>query len=356
MADSFNNPVPDGTTINFTTEGGFIQPSCNTVNGSCRVIWTGTNPRVDNHRITILATAIGHETFFDVNGNNVFDDADTPQGTADIHDQNTDNGLTRGEYKDGGFVDHSEAWRDDDEDGERQTKEIFIDYNNDNTFNQADRKFNGPHCLHSTMCGGENASKINVRKGLVMIMSGSSVAYTLMTDVLTSGSNSSLGHIGIRHVINSNDNGYTIDNSENDPEKDTNVVINGGITIDSAGVATSNNENRLILEESQSLSMTLAVADRAIGLGQTLPAGTIITIQSNSGTIDGAASSVIPNRKGASDTKSYGGNGIAFTLVNTNSVNTTGNITSTGFITITFSYPSSLTSEVFTIPYTLIGR
>ena len=349
MADSFNNPVPDGTTINFTTEGGFIQPTCNTLQGHCQVTWTATNPRVDNHRITILATAIGHETFFDVNGNNVFDDADTPDGTADIHDQNTDSGLFRGDYMDGGFVDHSEAWRDDNEDGERQTSEIFIDYNNDNTFNAADGKFNGPHCLHNTLCGGENASKLNVRKAIVMIMSGSNAAYTLMTSALEPGTNSGLAHIANNHVIDSNDNGDR-------NGSDTDVVPNGGISIDSSGAAATNTEDRIILEESQSIQMTLAIADLAKGPGQTLPAGTTITLSTSSGALEGPEVTIVPNQLGSTKEEIYGGELIEFSLVNTNDVNTTGNVTTTGLLTITVGYPSSNRIETFNVRYTLIGR
>ena len=34
LADTFNNPVPDRTSVNFTTEGGIIAPSCATTNGT----------------------------------------------------------------------------------------------------------------------------------------------------------------------------------------------------------------------------------------------------------------------------------------------------------------------------------
>lgn len=45
-ADHFNNPVPDGTTVQFTTEGGAIfPPSCQTVNGTCSVTWRSQDPR-----------------------------------------------------------------------------------------------------------------------------------------------------------------------------------------------------------------------------------------------------------------------------------------------------------------------
>ena len=59
LSDNFNNPAPDGTTVNFTTEGGNIEPSCVTTNGSCSVTWASSEPRVADHRVTILATALG---------------------------------------------------------------------------------------------------------------------------------------------------------------------------------------------------------------------------------------------------------------------------------------------------------
>ncbi|RYY04839.1 MAG: hypothetical protein EOO53_00505 [Gammaproteobacteria bacterium] len=103
LADAYNNPAPDGTTVYFTTEGGSITPSCTTVGGGCVVSWTSQNPRPPRNsldysinrilclgpftapdtqyiceaeragRSTILATAIGNESFKDTNGNGVYD-------------------------------------------------------------------------------------------------------------------------------------------------------------------------------------------------------------------------------------------------------------------------------------------
>jgi len=45
-ADHFNNPVPDGTVVQFTTEGGAVfPPSCQTVDGTCSVTWRSQDPR-----------------------------------------------------------------------------------------------------------------------------------------------------------------------------------------------------------------------------------------------------------------------------------------------------------------------
>lgn len=184
LADSFNNPVPDGTTVNFTTEGGTIEPTCNTVSGTCTVAWTSSEPRVDDHRITILATAIGHETLLDGNGNNAYDDSD-----GSFIDDSSDNGFLNENHETPGFVDLAEAWRDDNENGRRNTFEPFLDFNNDGQFNNGDRLFNGPQCLSETGCGTGNANSINVRKALVMVMSGSNALWRIYDGALNNSNN-----------------------------------------------------------------------------------------------------------------------------------------------------------------------
>ncbi|WP_027357899.1 hypothetical protein [Desulforegula conservatrix] len=81
-SDIFNNPVPDGTTVNFRTEWGQIDSSCTIQGGQCSVIWksggntsvfAGQNPY---GRITIVASVIGEESFTDVNSNGLYDSDD----------------------------------------------------------------------------------------------------------------------------------------------------------------------------------------------------------------------------------------------------------------------------------------
>jgi hypothetical protein len=45
LADFFNNPVPDGTTVEFVTELGDVGGSCTTVSGNCFVTFTSSDPR-----------------------------------------------------------------------------------------------------------------------------------------------------------------------------------------------------------------------------------------------------------------------------------------------------------------------
>ncbi|MBC3764849.1 Ig-like domain-containing protein [Neptunicella marina] len=237
LADSFNNPVPDGTAVSFTTEGGSIEPSCTTTNGTCTVVWTSQRPRVNNHRITVLATAIGHETLFDSNGNNSYDDAD---GSA-ITD-NTDSGFGNSQYGQTGFVDYAEAWRDDDEDDVHDASEIFIDFDNSGSFTPGDGKFNGPQCTSSSNCG---ASSMNVRKAGVIIMASS----------------------------------------------DAHMDILAGSTVYFSNHQTAN-QPTLALSSGQTITLTLRYADTA---NQPMPSGTTASISTTLGTLSGVTEDTVPN-------------------------------------------------------------
>lgn len=186
LSDNFNNPVPDGTTVNFTTEGGLIEPTCTTTNGSCSVDWESAEPRVANHRVTVLATALGHETFFDTNGNNTFDNED---GSAIVNNdlciegsnastRNVSSGFGNYPAQASGFIDMSEAWRDDNENCRYDGGEKFLDFDNDKQFNAEDALFNGPQC-QGDKCANSDKQAIHVRKSLVLIMASSSAVYNL---------------------------------------------------------------------------------------------------------------------------------------------------------------------------------
>lgn len=148
LGDHFGNPVPDGTAVNFTSEGGVIDASCvtgsllqpapdglptgstpsgQTTNskigpgsGTCSVNLRASSPRPTNGRVTVLAYAAGEETFSDNNGNNVFDAGDT-------------------------FTDKSlDILRDDDENGRWNAGEPCVGPNSDaNCTTPGDKKYNG---------------------------------------------------------------------------------------------------------------------------------------------------------------------------------------------------------------------
>jgi len=72
LADQYGNPVSDGSTINFVTEGGAVgssaQGACLTTNGGCTVSLRSQNFRPANGRVTVLAYLQGIENFVDLNG------------------------------------------------------------------------------------------------------------------------------------------------------------------------------------------------------------------------------------------------------------------------------------------------
>lgn len=149
VADRFNNPVPDGTVVNFTTEGGSIEGSCQTsgfpVASGCSVTWTSQEPRPKDRRVTILATVVGHETYYDKNGSGEFDDAA--------------NSPNSGDSLDDGFEDLAEAFRDDDENGIYDPNasvvsqdEKFIDYDGDGEYSDPDGLWNGSPCNFPSLC------------------------------------------------------------------------------------------------------------------------------------------------------------------------------------------------------------
>ncbi len=159
-ADHFNNPAPDGTSVAFTTEGGFIEGNCETVAGTCTVIWTSSDPRPHDGRVTLLATATGDESFTDVNGSGDFDDADLFAGLPF-------------------FGDLPEAYRDDNEDGIRDDDsniltgaEEFLDFDVDNTYDLPDDMYNGVLCAHSNpaICDPLDPIHVHVRSQNVIVM------------------------------------------------------------------------------------------------------------------------------------------------------------------------------------------
>lgn len=186
LSDSFGNPAPNDTTVNFTSEGGQIEPSCLTQNGVCSVTWTSSDPRPQDHRITVLAYALGHETFFDTNGNNQFDTAD---GSAiakaclinGVPVACSGNGLDIETFHSSGFSDLPTAFRDDNENFAYDSGERYFDNLASDTYKGADGKFNGPQC-QGALCGTGQANKTYVRKAVVMIMSGSKAYFSLWQD------------------------------------------------------------------------------------------------------------------------------------------------------------------------------
>jgi len=180
-ADRFNNPVPDGTAIAFTTEGGAIVGGCTTSAGACSATWTSQDPRPVAYndcdgksgdrgsddqcsngpqntngasragRSSVLVTAIGEESFVDTDGDGRYDDAET-------------------------FGDLGEAYRDADEDGRYDlSSDEFADFNSNGMRDDGDERFNGTLCDDASVkCAPSGMRTLNVRRNVTIVMSGSS--------------------------------------------------------------------------------------------------------------------------------------------------------------------------------------
>ena len=168
LADHFNNPVPDGTVVNFTTEGGSIVASCSTLtdsngNSNCSVTLTSQAPRPADGRVTVMAYAVGEESFIDLNGNGVADLVPN-----ELVDQN------------GASTDLPEAFRDDNENGVRDADETFLDFNQNSVYDGPDGKYSGILCDTAISSAGTCSSNktIHVRKSVVIVFSGSTAVIT----------------------------------------------------------------------------------------------------------------------------------------------------------------------------------
>ena len=191
LADEFNNPVPDGTAVQFYAEIGSIQPQCLTKGGSCSVNWTsegsrsattetnraaitteagtnfvsmtgaqvslqglpgqigaGVNDRVA--RSTIMAFALGEESYQDANGNGLYDVGEPV------------------------YAHLPDAFVDFDEEGIYDTNnaiiEKYVDFNSSGAYAKADNLYHGLLCSTAAKAAGNCATLVDVRSSNVIDM------------------------------------------------------------------------------------------------------------------------------------------------------------------------------------------
>lgn len=97
-SDRRGNPVPAGTAITFTAEGGQIETRRVielTSLGIARAdaAFVSNLPKPLDGRVTIVAYALGEESFKDLNGNNVFDAGEPFQDLGDVYVDRQFNGI-----------------------------------------------------------------------------------------------------------------------------------------------------------------------------------------------------------------------------------------------------------------------
>jgi hypothetical protein len=180
LSDRYNNPAPDGTSVAFNTNGGHIVGACTTpsnypatpsaADGTCTVTWTSANPRPQLNsdspplsaagRATILATAIGEESFTDTNGNGYWDPGEP-------------------------FVHLGEPYRDDNENNAHDSGEFFLDFNQNGVWDPPDPSltaFKGITCAGTPATCSTSTLAIGVSHLIIM-----STAQAKLTSVTAGG-------------------------------------------------------------------------------------------------------------------------------------------------------------------------
>ncbi|SDF93818.1 MULTISPECIES: Ig-like domain-containing protein [unclassified Duganella] len=189
LADHFHNPAPDGTAVSFTAEGGSIDASCLTgliqttqpdgsvlttkgSPGECTVRFCAGNPRPADGRVTILAYALGEESFSDSNGNNRYDAGEpyTDLGETFRNDRAVTDANANGRddaYTTGNAV--------------RASGEQYIDSNANSSWDQnGNGVYNGVLQTAPNVNTG-NTNTVHVRQSLVMVLSNSTPSIQLIT-------------------------------------------------------------------------------------------------------------------------------------------------------------------------------
>ncbi|MGX4642342.1 hypothetical protein [Massilia sp. SYSU DXS3249] len=201
LADHFNNPAPDGTAVSFTAEGGSIDGSCLTglvnttltdgtviqqkgIPGACTVRFCAANPRPADGRVTVLAYALGEESFFDTNGTNLYyqspDDPFQDLGEPFRNDRAITNrhaqanwGVAPTQQAPFNPLSPDDRWYTNN--GQRVSGETFIDSNANRSWDRTgDNEYNGVLRL-----GAASTRPVtHVRGALVQVLSTSTSAVT----------------------------------------------------------------------------------------------------------------------------------------------------------------------------------
>lgn len=188
-ADSFQNPIPDGTVINFMAESGQVQPTCITAGGSCTATWTSTNPRPGTMLdgtiktnasgfpgfdaswqggragvATVLAYTLGEAGFADANGNGLLETTES-------------------------YFIMAEAFLDANEDGSFDASdnnnpyEKLVDFDVNGVQTAAPTNYQGVSCSGLALTAGHCAELVHVRDQLKFIVADGRAATVTPTSI-----------------------------------------------------------------------------------------------------------------------------------------------------------------------------
>lgn len=212
LVDRFSNPVPDGTAVQFRTEYGAIDNSCVTgisngarveeaipARGTCSVLWTSQAPRfptfnrnlvvttrdvgydcsahngrsgpcpddlgpIRGGRSTILAYALGEETFVDRNGNGLYDPGEPFDNLTEAFIDHNEDGV----YTPVQGPNCSPAF-DTQRCAAAGFEEEFIDRDGDGQFSLNLDPATGRELYNGTLCTEQDANVGNCSRDLVQV-------------------------------------------------------------------------------------------------------------------------------------------------------------------------------------------
>ncbi|MYM23148.1 hypothetical protein GTP46_10875 [Duganella sp. FT135W] len=320
LADHFHNPAPDGTAVSFTAEGGSIDASCLTgltqttltdgsvvtqkgTPGECTVRFCAGNPRPADGRVTILAYALGEESFVDTNGNNRYDAGEpfTDLGDPFRNDRAISDANANG-------IDDANASGN----AVRASGEQYIDSNGNSSWDQT-----GNGTYNGVLQATPSVGTVHVRGALVMVLSNSTPAVSLLSSATGTGT------LALSHCTN----GITF---VNDTRSFSFAIRDNNPTV----FAT----NRMSLHSGDPLWL----ADRP---GNPLPAGTTIQFSSSNGAILGGTTVTVQNTNAADSSAWVYSIPMISDASQDAALNCTNTITS-GALTVTITTPNGSVSRV----------
>lgn len=325
LADHFHNPAPDGTAVSFTAEGGSIDASCLTgliqttqpdgsvltskgTPGECSVRFCAGNPRPADGRVTILAYALGEESFVDSNGNNRYD---AGEPFTDLGDPfRNDRAITGANANgiDDAYTSGNAA---------RASGEQYIDSNGNSSWDPS-----GNGAYNGVLQAAPSSGTVHVRQSLVMVLSNSTPAVSLL------GSASGDGTLALAHCTK----GSTF---VNDTRSFSFAIRDNNPTV----FAT----NRMALHSGDPLWL----ADRP---GNPLPAGTTIQFSVSNGVILGGTAATVQNTNDADSSAWIYTIPMISDAIQDTALNCS-NTVSSGALTITITTPNGTVSR-FSFPVT----
>ncbi|MYM75067.1 hypothetical protein GTP56_23135 [Duganella sp. FT134W] len=332
LADHFHNPAPDGTAVSFTAEGGSIDASCLTgltsttltdgtvitqkgTPGECTVRYCSGNPHPANGdgRVTVTAYALGEESFIDNNGNNRYDAGEPFTDLGEFFRNDHAVTDTNANYGDDIWMTGNNT---------RASGEPYIDSNGNGVMDVAGNGiYNG---VLQTVPNITGVNTVHVRKSMVMVLSNSNAAISLLEQSPVTGL--ALAHCttGTAYVNNVRSFHFAI--------RDNNPFV------------FANNR------QAAHTGDPLWLFDRP---GNPLPAGSTITIGTSNGVVLSSPTYVVPSTN-AVDSSAW-----VYTVQMVSDVSQTSdsslicssNAVSAGILTITVTTPNGIISSA-TFPVT----